>query len=75
MEWFDSIVTKSEILYLKTWIWGQRWSENFKLFLYNQCTQWEKLPTNLIHSIFQIPGCLINLRSDKEKRDNAYITV
>lgn len=69
MEWVDSILymTESKILYLKTWALGQGWLENFKLFLYNnQCTLWEKLSTNQIHSIFQIPGRLINSHSDKQ---------
>lgn len=61
-------LTKSKILYLKTWVLEKRLSENFKLFFkYNQGTQWEKLPTNQIHLVFQIPAYLVSSYTDKQK--------
>lgn len=69
-------MTKSKIVYLKTWVLGKRWSENFKRpFSYDQGTQWEKLSTNQIHLVFQIPAHLVNSYTDKQKCDNVYVSV
>lgn len=54
---------------------GKAVIRKLQTIFHNQGTQWEKLPTNQIHLVFQIPAHLVNSYTDKQNCDNAHVSV